>query len=344
MLEPCPEIFNSHPELLPYLLIQSAPVIGNIRLPGLYPVSDFVSAQDLVIYSGGILDGNNEDIIFEIASNSPVTNLNYDQLLNAYNIKFINVKRPKQEQIYGYVTLHGEFLNPGTYSISRGESLLSLYERAGGFSSLAYPLGGILTRESSRKKEKEVLEKAKKDIASVLTNAAVSGSFNQSTTDLVQLIQFISNMSEGEALGRIVTEMDAYKIKKNPSLDILLESGDKIYLPPITNTITVVGSVLNPITVPYRADNNLTDYIELAGGYSRTADKRRSYIIFPNGTSKRIGRTILGINSSNVLPGSTIIVPRKASAMDGMTFLRNITPILADLSITAASINAISSN
>lgn len=344
MSEPCPEIFNSYPELLPYLLIQSAPVLGNIRLPGLYPVSEYVSAQDLVIYSGGILDGNNEDIIFEIASNSPVTNLNYDQLLDAYNIKFINIKRPKQEQIYGYVTLHGEFLNPGTYSISRGEGLLSLYERAGGFSSLAYPLGGILTRESSRKKEKEVLEKAKKDIASVLTNAAVGGSFNQSTTDLVQLIQFISSMSEGEALGRIVTEMDAYKIKKNPSLDILLEPGDKIYLPPITNTITVVGSVLNPITVPYRAGKNSTDYISLAGGYSQTADKRRSYIIYPNGTSKRIGRTFLGINSSNTLPGSTIIVPRKASAMDSMTFLRNITPILADLSITAASINAISSN
>lgn len=340
----CPDIFNSYPELLPYLLIQSAPVLGNVRLPGLYPVSPYVNAKDLLAYAGGILNGNNEDIIFEVSSNKPVSNIQFDQLLDESNIKFINVKISGKEAIYGYVTLHGEFLNPGTYSISRGETLLSVYERARGYSSLAYPLGGILTRESSRKKEKAVLEKAKKDIASVLTNAVIGGSFNQSTTDLVQLIQFISSMSEGEALGRIVTEMDEYKIKKNPALDILLEPGDNIYLPPITNTITIVGSVLNPITVPYRAGQNSADYINLAGGFSQTADKGRSYIIYPNGISKRIGRSFFGINSSNTLPGSTIIVPRKASAMDGMTFLRNITPILADLSITAASINAISTN
>jgi len=342
--EMCPGIYNAFPELMPYLLIQSVPVLGNTRLPGLYPVSQKVSAADLISYSGGILKGDVRKIEFEVASENSILNFQYSDLQKQSNIRFINIKSPSKDLIYGYISLHGEFVNPGTYSISRGETLSSVYKRAGGFSSLAYPVGGILTRESTRKKEQRVLEKAKKDIAAVLTNAAVSGSFNQSTTDLVQLIQFISNMSDGEALGRIVTEMDTYKLRKDPSLDINLEPGDNIYLPPLTNTITVVGSVLNPITVPYKAGQKASGYIDQAGGFSQTADKKRSYVIYPNGTSKRLGGAFFGLAASNALPGSTIIVPRKAAALDGMTFLKNITPILADLSITAASINAISSD
>jgi len=44
------------------------------------------------------------------------------------------------------------------------------------------------------------------------------------------------------------------------------------------------------------------------------------------------------------LPGSTIIVPRKATNLDTMGLLKFATPILADLSVTAASISAISNN
>ena len=44
---------------------------------------------------------------------------------------------------------------------------------------------------------------------------------------------------------------------------------------------------------------------------------------------------------NELLPGSTIIVPKQARPLSGLTFVEVITPILANLSITAASIAAI---
>jgi protein involved in polysaccharide export with SLBB domain len=125
-------------------------------------------------------------------------------------------------------------------------------------------------------------------------------------------------------------------------LDVFVEHGDNIYIPKLNSTITIVGNVLNPITVPYNPKFSSKDYIGLAGGFSKTADKRSSYIVFPNGISRKIKNSYFEIRQgSNPLPGSTIIIPRKANNLDTMSFLKFATPILADLSVTAASISAI---
>ena len=47
---------------------------------------------------------------------------------------------------------------------------------------------------------------------------------------------------------------------------------------------------------------------------------------------------------SDILPGSTIVVPRKARPLDSLALVETITPVLANLSVTAASIAAISDN
>ena len=39
---------------------------------------------------------------------------------------------------------------------------------------------------------------------------------------------------------------------------------------------------------------------------------------------------------NELLPGSTIIVPKQARPLSGLTFVEVITPILANLSITAS--------
>ena len=47
------------------------------------------------------------------------------------------------------------------------------------------------------------------------------------------------------------------------------------------------------------------------------------------------------MKSDTLLPGSTIIVPKQARPLSGLSFVEVITPILANLSLTAASIAAI---
>ena len=60
-------------------------------------------------------------------------------------------------------------------------------------------------------------------------------------------------------------------------------------MPEITNTVTIMGDVLNPVTVPYNPKYDLDDYITLAGGYTSSADKSKTYAILPTGASIKIG-------------------------------------------------------
>ena len=109
----------------------------------------------------------------------------------------------------------------------------------------------------------------------------------------------------------------------------------------------MVGQVLNPITVPYSERLRSNDYIGFAGGYKKEADKKRMYIILPNGKSAPVSISFLErgpFSKNDILPGSSIIVPRKARPMDSLALVETVSPIIASLSVTAASIAAISNN
>ena len=86
------------------------------------------------------------------------------------------------------------------------------------------------------------------------------------------------------------------------------------------------------------------DYVKFAGGLQKEADKRRIYIILPNGKSSPVSMSILErgpFSKNNILPGSTIIIPRKARPMDTISLVETVSPIIASLSVTAASLAAI---
>ena len=154
----------------------------------------------------------------------------------------------------------------------------------------------------------------------------------------------MTSVSDTGPVGRVVTELDPRIIKNNRQLDIYLENGDEIYVPVRTNTISVVGSVLNPVTIPYQPTHSIKKYLSEAGGLKDYADPSKIYVLLPNGKSIAGNRFALFSRAQEILPGSTIIVPRKARPLSGLAFVEYITPVLANLSITAASINSISSN
>ena len=337
----CTTIFSNIPNLIPYLLANSVPLVGNVQTQALYPVSEKINGEQLFNYAGGSILSPTNQIFFEVLYNKGSVVANTESISSYSNLEFINAKVNINDVNQGFVSVIGEVNFPGEYAIRAGDTLASIYRRAGGLTPFAYPRGGVLTREAIQLEEKRVLLKAQKDLGEVISNAALNGYLNQNPTDLVQLISLISSLSESEALGRLVTEMDPNLLSSNPEKDIMLQPGDKIYIPKINNTVTVFGNVLNPITVPYQASFNSYDYIRLAGGFNESADKSRAYVIYPNGASERIRGGILNLFGENILPGSTIIVPRKANS-DNLAIVKLITPVLADLSVTAASINAIS--
>ena len=349
----CTRIFKEDSDLLPIILINSVPVAGNVRFPGLYPTARDLNGLDLFNIAGGfLLSKLNVSPEFDIGIRGRgFGSFSYDELFNLTNITMLSLKLDQGSIPGGYVKLVGEFANPGIYPISKGLKISEIYGRSGGLTSQAYPLGGVLTRETIRVSESQALERAKSELSEILASAVASGYLKQNSTDLVGLISLMTNLSNVEPVGRLVTELNPTQITTNPALDIPLKDGDIIYIPPMQSTVTIVGQVLNPVTVPHEPGANFDEYIKFAGGLKKEADKRKIYAVLPNGIS--IGRAqglrlpvlpFMPFDKSDILPGSTIIVPRQARPLDSLALVETITPILANLAVTAASIAAISDN
>ena len=67
---------------------------------------------------------------------------------------------------------------------------------------------------------------------------------------------------------------------------LFLENGDSIYVPAFSNTIRISGQVNQQITTNFKNTLKLGDYIDLAGGFTGSADKKLIFIISATGEGK----------------------------------------------------------
>lgn len=336
----CTDTIYQNPDLLPILLVNSAIVLGAVTNPGLYPLHEDITSNLLLNIAGNSEGGDLRDFIFEIGSTANgINQYSFSDLSQANSILFLNIKKKITSDQLGFITLIGEFNYPGTYPISGTTTLSQIYKRAKGVNDKAFPLGAIFTRSSIKRNEEVALKRAQGELAEVLSSAIASGVVQQNSTDVIELINLMQRIDSSKPTGRLVAELHPDLISS--SNDITVLDGDIVYMPARSSTVTVMGDVLNPVTVPYNSRFDLDDYITLAGGYKSSANKKKAYAILPNGESLSIGQRSLFMKSGTLLPGTTIIVPKQARPLSGLSFVEVITPILANLSLTAASIAAI---
>ena len=98
--------------------------------------------------------------------------------------------------------------------------------------------------------------------------------------------------------------------------NLLLQSGDTLFVPRRSEIVTIEGAVLNPSSVSYKAEYDFEDYIGEGGGFTDNARSSKAYVIYPNGRKERtlpfLARGSLFKSSRpKVEPGSTIVVPFK---------------------------------
>ena len=342
----CTNFLKNNYKLIPILFNRAVPVFGSVVNPGIYPVSSEVTSKTLLDAAGGVPVTSGNEVQYEVGSYNNGSNFIITNNLSVErNLKFLNVKSTSLSTEESYVTLVGEFKYPGTYKIEKNTSVLDLINRAGGISSKAFPLGAILSRKSIKDTEEAALKKAEQELADILASAVTSGVIEQSSEDIVGLMALMQQISSTGPVGRLVTELDPIKLSRNRALDILLEPGDTLYMPPPRNTVTITGNVLNPVTVPFSPEYTLNDYVQLAGGFKDSAEQGKSYVLQPNGLSFiPSDQGIFNFSKTTIQPGATIVVPRKARPLSGLSLVEAVTPVLANLSITMASINSIRAN
>jgi protein involved in polysaccharide export with SLBB domain len=83
--------------------------------------------------------------------------------------------------------------------------------------------------------------------------------------------------------GRLAVDVEDVALKHHRRYDLALEDGDSLHIPKQPETVKVVGDVGFPASVLYEKGKSLSYYIDQAGGYTDTSDKRRVKVVQPNG-------------------------------------------------------------
>ncbi|MGA7522452.1 MAG: SLBB domain-containing protein [Acidobacteriaceae bacterium] len=251
-----------------------------------------------------------------------------------------------------FVRLDGEFVHAGTYTVLPGETLRDLVKRAGGFTQNAYLYGSEFTRRSARILQQRRLDEYTQSLEIEMQRGilALASSATSTPLDLANGAAaqsseqtMISRLRQMRATGRIVLEFRSGSSGLDALPDIQLEDGDHFVVPPVPASVNVVGAVYDQNSFLYESHRRAGDYLHLAGGPNRDADKSHTFIIRADGSvvSRESESGIWGneFASLTMNPGDTIVVPEKVFKPGGMRAFLDWSQIFSQFALGAATIN-----
>jgi len=347
-VDECPSIFEDKPYLIIFALENSSVISGEVRNPGIYPSYNVFSPMDLLSFAGGPTEKSSGEMdIYSDKGISLKINILEEQNISSLGITssfYANLSSESNDDVFS-VSIEGAFVSPGIYGAKQGERLSDLLKRAGGYKQNAYPYGGVLARKSVAENERLAFlrsaDQLEQSIATAISSGRISSVGGDPTLALTSISRLITNLENIEPIGRVVTEFDLDLLERSPEKDLLLEPGDRIFVPERSSTVTVSGQVLSPTSFNFDPRFKVNDYIQLAGGYSEEADKNRTLVIYPNGMASRVRNWP---NSPNLSPGTTLVVPRDPNPFDWLVFSQVLFPIISNFATSAAAIAALGNN
>lgn len=249
------------------------------------------------------------------------------------------------------VRLEGEFNSAGVYQAEPGETLRQLVTRIGGVTPNAYLFGAEFNRESTRRDQEARLQEAINRLEQDVQRAAFTRAQNViSTEDAASLKaeataqqSLVARLRTLKPTGRIVLEMprDA-AIADLP--DMALEDGDRLFIPQQPSMVTVFGTVFNESSFVYRPEKGVADYLALAGGPRKEADKGSIYVLRADGSvvsRQQSGFLFSSMGGMHVMPGDTIVVPEDFQRTSWTKDLKDWTQIFYQFGLGAAALKVI---
>ncbi|MGB8537892.1 MAG: SLBB domain-containing protein [Acidobacteriaceae bacterium] len=255
-----------------------------------------------------------------------------------------DIKVP-QAQRTKFVRLEGEFKQAGIYSVLPGETLPQLVARAGGFTPDAYLFGSNFTRESTRILQQLRLNDYLQNLELEIDRSTIAASASVGNVDpnaTAASRSLVARFRTIRATGRVVLNIpqNASGIDNLPNIQ--LEDGDRFVVPSTPSTVNVVGAVYDQNSFLFRNTQPVGNYLRLAGGPTKSADGKDSFVIRADGSvvsrnSKNgvFGNTFAGLRLN---AGDTVVVPEKVPRPSGLRNFINYTQIFSQLALGAAAI------
>lgn len=335
-----------------------ASVTGEVRFPGDYPLEAGMTVERLIEVAGGLseaadprdaeitrYDAHPEvgreighqavDLQATGAAGQGYTLQPFDQLV---------VRQMPNWTVRETVTVGGEVNSPGTYTITKDETLTSLIERAGGLTEQADADAAIFLREELRENEQELLEEFQRELERdlITRRLQLTGEGQQSSGDVEGLLGLLERIADIEATGRLVIDLPGMLAGDRRAAQVTLRPGDELLVPRQRQEITVMGEVHRPTSHVFRQGRDVSDYIASSGGMTQSGDKDGIFIIKASGEVISVGGGRWFFERRQRLePGDSIVVPFDTYRPTALYTWRNVTQILFNLSTTLLAIERV---
>lgn len=321
---------------------------GEVNEPGYYLFGDSMHLEDLILLAGGLKDAASlkhveisRRIRTEGGYDSTDTRMALTQQFDI-NRDFMGsdgaatfplqpfdevmIRKSPSYNTQANVLLDGEIAYPGFYTInSKQERISDLIRRSGGIRPDGYPEGAFLLRRSFTNKADSTLLRSKLDVFyNKLKDTTVRDQTQKTVERNVQLVG-----------------LELEKILSNPGgkYDLLLEDGDIIKVPKKQQTVQMYGEVYFPKKVRFDKNDSFRDYVRGAGGFTSTALRRRSYIVYSNGAVKSTRKVLFFNSYPKVKPGAEIYVPpRKVKPGMSTGEIAGLASALASLALVIVTV------
>lgn len=284
-------------------------IYGEVMYPGVYKYADNETVEDFVLQAGGLTNTASimrVDVSRRISNAKSLTPSDTIAQTFTFALKdgFVIDGTPgfvlqPYDEVYvrtspGYsaqknVSINGEVVYSGTYTLSRKNQRLSdIVRQAGGLTNTAFAQGARLERRMTEEEK-------------IRTRQLLKMASQKAGRDSVD----IKKLEIGDTYYVGINLEKALAVPGGTD-DIVLREGDHITVPEYTNTVKISGDVMYPNTVTYRKGKGVDYYINQAGGWGQYARKGHTYIIYMNGTVSRVG------SGTKPEPGCEIVVPSKS--------------------------------
>lgn len=282
---------------------------GEVFSPGVYKYAENTTLEQLVLQAGGLKDAasvvkvdvarrmsnpyayTTDSLISQVFTFSLKDGFVIDGVqgftLQPYDEVYVRRSPGFSEQ--QNVEVRGHVMFAGTYTLSKkNERLSDLIKHAGGVTNVAYVRGARLERrltENERVRYENTLRLSRSQMGA-------KDSIDNRKLEISDIYYVGINLEEA---------------LRNPGsdADVILREGDVVVVPEYNSTVRVSGDVMMPSTIPYTEGKNMKWYIKNAGGYSPNAKKSKAYIVYMNGTARKLK------GNTEIRPGSEIIIPAK---------------------------------
>jgi protein involved in polysaccharide export with SLBB domain len=305
----------------------SVTINGEVNRPATFTFADNMRVQDLILLADGFKEGASRSRI-EVSRrllSTAVTDTTAYSIIHSIDLgsakgedlnfvlqpfDIVSVRKSPTYRSQIAVSVEGEVLYPGNYTLAGNKERLSdIIARAGGLKQTGYATGAILLRKThvNETSADEALFSSKINTISNQSKRSSGNSFV--ATDTAKIASNVNGLLvDQKPVGIRLADAMA---RPGSLYDIVLEEGDVIKVPKLTQTVQTFGAVNVPRQIAYHRNLGFRRLISESGWFAPNASRKFAYMVRPNGEIKTTKRFLFFRFYPSLEPGAEVYVPAK---------------------------------